>query len=322
MHTQRNKKTIDFQPSVSLIVCTKDRPTDLKRCLTSLADSTFKDYELIVVDQSMSDQTQKLIKKSFPSARYFHSSSKGLSKGRNWGIRLSKARLLAFTDDDCIVDRFWLEKIVNTFHTYPKVLGVFGKTSAYQAAKNNALYCPSIFESKRKASHIISKPSWHWEEIGYGNNMAFRKEAFKRFGLFKEKLGAGSIGKSAEEAEVALRILTAGQMLFYNQHMIIYHNRWITREQYQELSLEYIRGGIACYGYLALLGSALGRKYIKNNVNDLFSADLKAIAVPLLSLDPKFFSFAHFWMKKTHATLCGLGVSLLLHNEKKKTVRL
>lgn len=251
---------------VSVIIITKNRPVELRAFLISLKKSTFVNFELIIVDQSKEKRIDKSLYKvlhKFPKTKYFHSKQSGKSRGLNLAIKLSSTSNLAFSDDDCLPDANWLKNVVETFEKNPKITGVFGRTLPYQPEKHKGLTCPSTFD--RKIEHYVTAPCKHWEKIGFGNNMAWKKSFFEKYGLFKEWLGPGSIGSNAEDAEIALRALTNKQVLFFNPKMIVFHNKWLNNQEYQKQMLSYVCGEMACYGYLAKNNISLGKKVIANN---------------------------------------------------------
>lgn len=254
---------------VSIVIVTKNRQKKLVNCLDALLKNNFKNAQLIIVDQSDEKNKQVLLKQKlnqFQDVLYINSKKTGKSKGLNLAIQNSTSPLLAFTDDDCIPNKDWIENIIKTFNQNEKITGIYGRTLPYQPKKNKGLICPSIFD-KANAKYI-KKPCKHWEEIGFGNNMAWRKNFFEKFGLFKEWLGPGSIGSNAEDAEISLRALINKQIIFYNPKILISHDKWQTKKEHEKQELSYICGENACYGYLALSGYKIGKEVIKENFID------------------------------------------------------
>jgi glycosyltransferase involved in cell wall biosynthesis len=94
---------VDSAPVVSLIVSTKGRQHQLVQLLDSLDRQTFKDFELIIVEQNAKSVLAPVLKKTrrFP-IRHFHTPLvQGLSRGRNRGIAEARGEVLLFPDDDC-----------------------------------------------------------------------------------------------------------------------------------------------------------------------------------------------------------------------------
>jgi glycosyltransferase involved in cell wall biosynthesis len=268
---------------ISICLNTKNRPGKLRACLKSILASKYQNWETIIVDQSNKTEiisANKLLTGLSPKIRYFQNFEKGVSRAKNFALAKARAEIIAFTDDDCLVDKNWLRIIYQSFQKNKDIIGVFGKVLPYQPQLNNGKICPCIFTSNKK--RIIDKPDLHWQNIGFGNNMAFRKEIFAKVGGFKEWLGPGSIGSNAEDAEFALRCLVEGYKLMYNPQMIIYHNRWLTQEEYRRQCLSYSCGEMACYGYFAFQGHKFAKKVVVDNFKDSYWEFRKAVKSLLL----------------------------------------
>lgn len=299
---------------ISLIIVSKDRPEQLIKCLRSLKKSSFKNFELIIVDQSKGEEQNdsfKQILKNFNHPKFIHSKQTGKSRGLNQAIDISSAPILAFTDDDCLADKKWLQTIFESFKKDKKITGLFGRTIPYQAKKHNHLICPSTFNQKEL--RLIDSPRKHWEEIGFGNNMAFRKNFFTKFGKFKEWLGPGSIGSNAEDAEIAQKALINKQIILFNPDAVVSHNKWLNKEQDKKQMLSYICGEMACYGYLALNGHQIGKEIISNNLKRNL-LESKRIIKSILKFEFKSLEDAHQFIRSIFAQTRGLIVALINFN--------
>jgi len=105
---------------ISVVVPTHDRAVQLDRCLSSLFNqSTQYNYEVIVVDDASTDETQKLLKrysKKHPNLEVIiNPKNMGSYYSRNVGVSYSKGNIVAFTDSDTIVPTNWLSKIHEAF---------------------------------------------------------------------------------------------------------------------------------------------------------------------------------------------------------------
>lgn len=261
---------------ITVIVCTLNRSDKLRNCITSIMNNTFTDFEIVLIDQSNSDLTKEVVKKfETKKVNYFKMYDKGKSKAINMAISKASGDILSFTDDDCIVDKDWLKNIKKSFQEYEDITGVFGKVMPFEPSKNIDKICPCTFLKVKK--RIISKPIIHWENIGFGNNMAYRRKVFNQIGGFKKWLGPGSIGSNAEDAEFAFRVLSNGYKLLYNPQISVYHNRWLTKEEFKKQRLSYSCGEVACYGYYALQGETTAKKILYKNFFDSYYKIKKSI---------------------------------------------
>ncbi len=100
-------------PKISVIVTTYNRANLLHRCLDSIVNQTFKDYEIIVVNDCSSDQTEDIIKK-YEGLRYFvHLENKGVCAAKNTGLNNIRGEWFAFVDDDDELLPHALETLMN-----------------------------------------------------------------------------------------------------------------------------------------------------------------------------------------------------------------
>ncbi|MGH2486632.1 MAG: glycosyltransferase family 2 protein [Ktedonobacterales bacterium] len=214
----------EHRPTVSVIVCTRDRGDALLPTVYSiLADApTHSTVELLVMDQSDGDSVrQALAGIEDDRLHYRYEPSRGLSAARNAGIRASAGALVAFTDDDCVVEPGWLAAIVAAFAAHPEVGVVFGHVAC--AEHDPALgYLPGF----RAREGLLTRRrmlagAGHW---GMGANMALRRSAVARIGPFDERLGAGAAMKSAEDVDYALRARLSGFGVYHAARARVVHH--------------------------------------------------------------------------------------------------
>lgn len=108
----------------SIIVPVYNRPDEIKELLESLSTQTFKDFELIVVEDGSTVKSEDvcILYKSKINLSYFYKENEGPSIGRNYGAQYAKGEYLIFTDSDCILPKNYLEaynnKITNNYQGY------------------------------------------------------------------------------------------------------------------------------------------------------------------------------------------------------------
>ena len=268
---------------ISVCVNTKDRPGKLASCLDSIFANRFKtikkvSFEVVVVDQSNRPTIAPRFKKRIV---YVHITGKGTGLAKNIVIENASGKFVLFTDDDCMVDIYWIENVILSFNKYPDIFGVFGKVAPFRPELHPNEFCPCTFENKKVK--IIRSPCLHYKHIGFGNNMSFRFDTLKKLGGFKSWLGPGSIGSNAEDAELALRALRNGYKLLYNPKVLVYHDRWLNTEELRKQNLSYVCGEVASYGCLALKGEKLAKKVVANNFRDSYFEITRAVKSLLLS---------------------------------------
>ncbi|MBI4596255.1 MAG: glycosyltransferase [Candidatus Tectomicrobia bacterium] len=237
-----------LSPSASVIVCTRDRPEKLKRCLDSLLNLKNPPLEIMVVDSCPSSFSTRDLVKGYP-VKYSLLDRPGLSTARNMAIREVKGDFLAFTDDDCYADVNWLEKLMENFSD-EKVMGATGlvlplelKTEAQQT-----------FERMGYLRRGEVKLTVHGEDIfrevsvlGAGANMAFRKRVFGMVGRFDEALGPGTLCHGGDDLDMFYRIFKAGYKITYDPGAIVWHQH---RNTYEHLRKDLFKYSAGHFGYL------------------------------------------------------------------------
>src|SRR5690349_14566696 len=104
-------------PQVSIILPTRDRPEQLSAAIQAILGGRFEPFEVLVVDQSRSPATARLVRRIAQvddRVRFVpDGGAVGSSRARNVGITASRGELLVFTDDDCVASPYWLEELVS-----------------------------------------------------------------------------------------------------------------------------------------------------------------------------------------------------------------
>ncbi len=96
-------------PKVSVIICVYNGGKIIGRCIDSLLNQDYDNYEIIVVNDGSTDNTDKILGKYKDRVIYAKNKiNKGLAAARNRGTELAKGEYVAFTDVDCVVDKYWL----------------------------------------------------------------------------------------------------------------------------------------------------------------------------------------------------------------------
>lgn len=231
-------------PQISVLICTRNRPEKVHRAVASVLANSFRDFELIVVDQSTDDETrERLAAIGDPRLSYYGTNTVGVSLSRNLAIRTARSDIVAFTDDDCVCDRDWLAAIRAEFAADPAVLGVYGRVVPYGAGHSGPdqsdwdcvshdgdRVCPALIQSMTR--RVVDEPAIPHLVLGGGNNMSFRMEAFRRVGLFIETLGPGSRIGTGEDTEFTYRLLFNRCRLVYSPAPVVEHDNWLSRDAF------------------------------------------------------------------------------------------
>jgi GT2 family glycosyltransferase len=232
---------------LSVIVCTRDRPQHLERCLYSFQEAAapIDDWELFVVVNGSSEKTLDVLdrfskNRSLP-LKYCIETTPGLARARNQGIRRAAGEILAFTDDDCLVSQNWMTSILDEFGKDKRLRVLGGRV---ERADVNDLPIGIRTFSDRLA---ISSFSQIMERL-IGCNMAFRREVFESIGMFDTRLGAGTPTGSAEDTDIFYRAVKADMKTCYVPEVFIRHAHGRTsRSSIWPINDNYAKGRGALY---------------------------------------------------------------------------
>jgi glucosyl-dolichyl phosphate glucuronosyltransferase len=215
----------------SVIVCTHNRSQSLTNVLESLAAQTFPDadgWEVIVVDNNSRDHTAQVVAdfaSRYPNRfRYCFESQQGLSNARNAGIREARGDVIAFTDDDTTVSPNWLYSLTKSLHD-GEWAGAGGRILPdWTCPRPRWLNLEGDYASGPLVLFDLGFKAKELKQPPFGANMAFRKEMFGIYGLFRTDLGRQPHNlMSNEESEFTIRLLVKGERLRYEPEALVYH---------------------------------------------------------------------------------------------------
>ena len=275
-------------PWVTVVIATRDRPDSLLKCLDSLLLQTYSAMNIIVVDNApSSNATADLVAGVFaPSGRvqYAREDRPGLGTAHNTGLALSLGDIVAFTDDDVIVDPNWVAAIASEFALSPKIGCVTGmilpaelETRAQYWVERHGGFGKGVIrrvfdmEDNKPATPLFPYAAG---AFGSGANMAFRRKALVEAGAFDGALGAGTPARGGDDLASFVAILEAGYQLVYSPSAIVWH--------YHRRAEEGVRR--QAYGYGVGLGAYLTKQVVDNPGKLLFlGRKLPAALAHLLS---------------------------------------
>jgi len=185
-------------PTISVIIPTYNRAHLLSRAVLSVLNQTYKDFEIIVVDDASTDNTYEVVK-SFndPRIKYIHhEQNKGSAAARNTGIKSARGEYIAFQDSD---DEWLPEKLNKQMEIFNRASPQVGVVYSgfYHIDGGNRKYVPdyntqipegNIFEELLKKNYVGTPAA------------IIRKVCFEKVGMFEERL------LSLEDWELFIRI--------------------------------------------------------------------------------------------------------------------
>jgi glycosyltransferase involved in cell wall biosynthesis len=214
----------------SIVIATHNRAHDLGRTLDSLAClQPASPWEVVVVDNNSTDETREVVdarRATFPAPlRYLFEAEPGRSPALNTGIRAARGAIIATTDDDVRVPADWLDRAAEALDAF---------ACDYVGGRVLPIWkgAPPSWLPDRSGTHwaVIALLDYGPEPMAFGArmplgvNMAFRRSAFERAGLWDPRVGrrAGTL-LGQEVREWCVRAHTAGLSGYYAPAMVVEH---------------------------------------------------------------------------------------------------
>lgn len=196
-------------PAVSVVIATHDRAELLADTLGALAQQTFTDFEVVVVDDESTDHTEEVARAH--GARWVRVSRRGPGRARQEGWQLAQGRVVAFTDDDCVPQEGWLDALQRPIE------------------KGEADFVQGRTLPRPDRMHLLgrwARTQWVEEpnELFQTCNIAYRRDVLEALGGFREEFtGPRTAG---EDTELAWRARKAGFVSGFAADALVYHEVW------------------------------------------------------------------------------------------------
>jgi glycosyltransferase involved in cell wall biosynthesis len=260
------KEVLAKAPHITVVVCTRARPSGLAACLDSLVRQEFPRFSILVVDNAPRSSVSRTVVQSFGSnhidIEYMVESKLGLSWARNAALSSASAGIMAFIDDDEVADRWWLAEIARGFVSHRDAQSVSGimlpaqlDTSAqvrfeqYGGHHKHRGFEPATFSA---ATFVEQHPMYPLPPFGTGGNMAFQRDSLREIGGFDTALGAGTLALGGADTRAFTELLLRGGTIVYQPTAITHHYHRRTKAELRSLMFAYGAGLTAFYSSLVL----------------------------------------------------------------------
>lgn len=255
----RRRTLIDRYPKISVIVPAYNEEKTIGKCLHSLTQLDYPNYEVIVVDDGSTDGTLKEIEK-FKSrgVKVVHQENLGKANALNRGIKEADGEIIVTVDADTILSRDSLKRLCIRFVENPKVGAVAGNVKVYPASGMlNTLQATEYttgINLTRKAESMLGCVM-----IVPGPIAALRREAVEKAGLFSDDT-------FAEDFDITMKVLKGGYRAEYEDEAVAYTDAPKSLEDLMKQRRRWYRGMLQVldkhrevymrprYGWLGLLG--------------------------------------------------------------------
>jgi glycosyltransferase involved in cell wall biosynthesis len=246
-------------PSLTVAICTKDRPQRLSRLLKSLdavrKNSPFGSVEIVVVDNASTDSATREAVEGFDGIRYLFEPKAGLDFARNAALHAATGQLIAYLDDDVVVDRNWLTGLANVCRENPGAGGFTGlvlpfrlDTEAQICFERRGGFGRGFYRNEfRNALFDNPLHPVGTGVLGAGCNMAFERALLVRLGGFDEALDTGAPLPGGGDLDIFYRVLRSGRTMVYEPQFAVYHEH---RETIAQLRRQYWSWGLGMMAFL------------------------------------------------------------------------
>ncbi len=244
-----------MNPLVSIIIVSWNARENLEECLSSLFKISYKNYEVILVDNGSIDNSVKYVKRNFPVIKIVESNKNlGFAGGNNLGFKHARGKYILFLNNDTIVTKDFLSKLVDFMKKrkdvgiiQPKILFHRPNTNLHHKINSIGSFLLStgfLFhldygqkdESKKEPYEIFS---------AYGACFLARKSLLEKIGLFDDRYFA-----YFEETDLSHRVWLAGLKVMILPEVLIYHKGAKTAQKLPSAFIQYHSFKNRLYTYL------------------------------------------------------------------------
>ena len=212
--------------TVSLVVVNWDRRDLLRACLRSLEAQTFRDFEILVVDNGSQDGSVAMVEREFPQIRLIRNvANRGFCAANNQAIAAAAGRYVALLNNDAEADPRWLEELLGAFDRGEDVGMAASKILVWESRSTIDKAGHLIYPDGQNRGRGTGEPDRgqydHVEETAWPDGCAamYKKEMLDAVGGFDEDFFA-----YADDAELGLRARLAGWRCFYIPTAVVYHH--------------------------------------------------------------------------------------------------
>jgi GT2 family glycosyltransferase len=241
--------------TLTVAICTKDRPDLVKRCLNAVAAIRTPWVEIMVVDNASTTSATRDIVAAQGGVHYFFETRPGLDFARNRALRETSSEWIAFIDDDVVVDRGYFDGLVAAWAEHPDARAVTGlvlplelETEAQIIFERNGGFGRG-FTPRRYASAVSDNSLYPCGSgiFGAGCNMAFNREALLILGGFDEALDTGAPLPGGGDLDIFYRTVRASWIFVYEPRMAVFHQH---RRDLEALRRQYWSWGLGFMAYV------------------------------------------------------------------------
>jgi len=200
----------------SLVMATLGRSVEIERLFDTLAAQTYRNFELLVIDQNDDDRVSSIVERFRDRLEIIYlRSEKGLSRARNVGLAHVTGDIICFPDDDCWYTPDTLSFVAERFRENPRLRGLTGMSVDANGRPSQG----------RWASESLTLDRYNVWKSATSYTIFLHADAVRAAGRFDEALGVGSGSRwgAGEEVNYLLGVIKAGMLVQYDPRLRIHH---------------------------------------------------------------------------------------------------
>jgi len=220
---------------LTVAICTRERPDDLRRALSSLLVQSDQNFSVVIVDNApTSSATRAVVEElELPRWKYVVEPEPGLSRARNRALNFVQTEHVAWIDDDEVADVDWVLRVKQGFNHESQPAALAGlmlpaeleseaqvRFEQYGGFNKGRGVEPEVL---RAGTPSVFSPLYPLPGFGAGGNMAFRVDALSEIGGFDPYLGAGSRTKGGEDTRALALLLLRGDTVLHWPPAVTWH---------------------------------------------------------------------------------------------------
>lgn len=231
-------------PVVSIIICSRNRAAGLGETIATLNRiAASHPWEALLIDNASTDGTAEVMQaavRANPNLRSLLCTRIGLGAAREFARSRAAGRILAFTDDDCLIAPDYVDQLVRAFERHPDAGVIGGWIGLY-----NPDHLPLTIDER---TEVVRHEPCSFVRTGafHGANLSFRADVLDRAGGFDPDLGAGT-PFPCEDIDAVARVVASGHAAVFDPQPRVQHNHGRTSADLPRMRAAYSQGRGAYY---------------------------------------------------------------------------
>jgi len=268
---------------ISLVLATLGRDVEVADFLKSLVYQTYRDFELIIIDQNQDGKIDKIVEqyKSSLVMQHIKVNFTGNARARDFGIGFAQGRIVAFPDDDCAYDKDVLKKVTAEFKKRPNLSILVAGSYDFSSSRF------SIGVNSDSAQYFSRFNMMGVEFTHFFNRKRIEAKDFH----LDHDFGIGSKYSGGEGFELLYRLLRAGNIAFYTPEIKIYHP---DKDHYKLGTGRMLMYSTGVGAYIRKFANQQDVFMLYYIVRKMFVAPLLKMLLAMLFLNPKKLAYSFY----------------------------